>query len=71
MDPQFAKDLAKKFCEDSDVNFDENAELQLGGGDLDPTKDLDADIKFTFEKKDGQCSKTCTEIYEQMVSSCE
>ncbi|KAM0426516.1 hypothetical protein ACHAPT_008208 [Fusarium lateritium] len=71
MDPQFAKDLAKKFCEGSDVNFDENAELQLGGGDLDPTKDLDADIKFTFEKKDGECSKTCTEIYEQMVSSCQ
>ncbi|KAF4460878.1 hypothetical protein FALBO_12336 [Fusarium albosuccineum] len=71
MDPQTAKDLAKRFCEDSDVNFDEDAELQLGGGDLDPTQELAADIKFTFEKKDGECSKTCTEIYEQMVSTCQ
>ncbi|KAJ3549351.1 hypothetical protein NM208_g546 [Fusarium decemcellulare] len=71
MDPQTAKDLAKKFCEDSDVNFDEDAELQLGGGDLDPTQELAADIKFTFEKKDGECSKTCTEIYEEMVSTCQ
>ncbi|KAK7431852.1 hypothetical protein QQZ08_001470 [Neonectria magnoliae] len=71
MDPSTANALAKKFCEDSNVNFDEDAELQLGGGDLDPTQELAADIKFSFEKKDGECSMTCTEIYEKMVSTCQ
>lgn len=71
MDPSTANELAKKFCEDSGIAFDADAELQLGGGDLDPAQTLDADIKFNFEKKDGECAKTCTEAYEQMINSCK
>ncbi|KAF7561026.1 hypothetical protein G7046_g3111 [Stylonectria norvegica] len=71
MDPSNANDLARKFCEGSNIDFSNDAELQLGGGDLEPTVELAANVKFSFEKKDGQCSKTCTEIYAEMISTCQ
>ncbi|KAH6889338.1 hypothetical protein B0T10DRAFT_513799 [Thelonectria olida] len=71
-DPATAKELAQLFCEGKDVDFGSDAELTLGGGDLDPTVDLKADFKFTFTKRDdGECAQSCTDIYNDLIGSCQ
>ncbi|KAI5457009.1 hypothetical protein BGZ63DRAFT_365966 [Mariannaea sp. PMI_226] len=71
-DPSFVNQLADLFCTGKDVDFSADAELTLGGGDLDPAMTLNADFKFTFTKRsDGDCSQSCTDIYSSLIHSCQ